>query len=126
MRNFKIGDIVKVKMLQNRFSSKHSIQKTTIPIGTVGRVTTHNSKYFPNYLQFRVVFYIKKGDIKKHKWKNFIETNFSQLYPLDFEEINKIGHHFSKKQLIDANEKEAKKFKELEEIYIARELAERL
>jgi hypothetical protein len=129
MRNFKIGNIVKVKMLQNVQYGRHREQEGIIPIGTIGKVI-----YFPNQrssfaesqeLLIEVAFYVKKTDINKRKWKEIIEYHLDVLERIPiFYNIYKIHHYFQKRELVRANEKEAERFKEMEESYQSIKLAE--
>lgn len=108
MKNFKIGDIVRVKMLQNF--------QYPIPIGTVGRVTGIDDDRLH---RIDAIFYVKKVDINKNKWKEFRKNK-----ELIFQKIYKIIHYFHKKELIRANEKETEWFRDMEENYLSIRLAE--
>jgi hypothetical protein len=132
MRNFKIGDIVKVKMLQNAYYGSHRGQNAIIPVGTIGKVMDFQKARF-NYAKNQesvllvVVFYVKKTDINKHKWKECTGYQLDTLERIPiFYNIYKITHDFQKKELTRANEKEAERFKEMEENYLSIKLAEKI
>jgi hypothetical protein len=123
MKNFKIGNIVKVKMLQNAQYGSHWGQDGIIPIGTIGKITEIDNDFrsYRGLHRIEVIFYVKKVDLNRNKWKDF-RKNQEFL----FQNIYKIIHYFQKKELIRANEKEAEWFKEMEESYFSIKLAEKL
>jgi len=118
MRNFKIGDIVKVKMIKNFHNHHWNDKEGVIPIGTTGKVTGLDDDRLH---RIEAIFYVKKVDINKNKWKDF-RMNQELL----FQNIYAIVHHFHKKELTRANEKEAEWFKGMEENYMAIALAEKI
>jgi hypothetical protein len=118
MKDFKVGDIVRVKMIKNYHNHHWNSEEGVIPIGTTGKVTGLDNDRLH---RIEAIFYVKKVDINKNKWKDFRKK---QEYL--FQKIYKIVHHFHKKELTRANEKEIKWFNELEENYLSIQLAERI
>jgi hypothetical protein len=125
MKNFRVGNIVRVKMLQNVYYGRHREQEGIISIGTIGKITEYD-----RLDRIEVIFYVKKVDFNRNKWKDFRENKEflfkGEVSMSSFPNIFKIIHYFHKRELIRANEKEVKWFKEMEENYESIELAKKL
>lgn len=128
MRNLKIGDIVKVKLLKNVKYGKHDGQNATIPIGTVGKIINFsekrlNFKKSQNQKTIEVVFFIKNN-----KWKGngyWLDKN-AEYQNTGCQLIWKIKHLFQRKELILANQKDIGRFNELENDFMSIKMAKEM